>query len=167
LKRNSCAKTYQNKRNIVTADCDSSSRRPFSSGCTVDNVHNMYVQHTQLMGDGRSSGCVSVAGASSGLCYFISVSLSGYRVECKHCWNRPVAYPICRSVCVCVCVCVCQSVCLSGRKVYCGKMTDWIRMLFRAVTAVGRGMAVLDGGGDRRLDWIEQGQMTQPTVSKH
>jgi len=92
------------------------------------------------MGDGRSSG------ASSGLCYFISVSLSGYTVERKRCWNRPVASPICRSVCVCVGL----SVCLSVRKVYCGKMTDWIRMLFRVVSGVGRGMAVLDGGGDRR-----------------
>ena len=82
---------------------------------------------------------MSVAGASSGLCYFISVSLSGYRVERKHCWNRPVAYPISLDLCVC------RSVCLSGRKVYCGKMTDWIRMLFRMVNGVGQGMAVLEG----------------------
>jgi len=59
---------------------------------------------------------VSVAGASSGLCYFISVSLSGFRLEDKRCWNRSVTYPICRSVCVC------RSVCLSVRKVCCGKM---------------------------------------------
>jgi len=28
---------------------------------------------------------------------------------------------------------------------YYGKMTHWIRMLFRVVSGVGRGMAVLDG----------------------
>jgi len=103
-------------------------------------MHTTRTTHT-LMGDERSSGCVSVAGASSGLCYFISVSLSGYRVERKRCWNRPVAYPICRSVHVCVCLSVCRTV----QKVYCHKMTDWIRMLFRLVSGVGRGMAVLDG----------------------
>jgi len=47
-----------------------------------------------------------------------------------------------------VCDCVCVG--LSGPKVYCGKMTDRIRMLFRVVSGVGRGMAVLDGVGDRR-----------------
>jgi len=30
-------------------------------------------------------------------------------------------------------------------KVYCGKMADWIRMLFGMVTGVGRGNGVLDG----------------------
>jgi len=35
---------------------------------------------------------------------------------------------------------------------YCGKMADWIRMLFGVVSEVGRRMGVLDGvpGGDRR-----------------
>jgi len=45
----------------------------------------------------------------------------------------------------CVRLSVCLSVCLSVWKVYCGKMTDWIRMLFRVMNGVGRGMAVLDG----------------------
>ena len=44
-----------------------------------------------------------------------------------------------------LCVCVSLSVCLSVRKVYYGKMTDWIQMLFRVVSGVGRRMAVLDG----------------------
>ena len=40
--------------------------------------------------------------------------------------------------------------CLCARKVHCGKTADWIRMLFGAVSGVGRRMGVLDGGGDRR-----------------
>jgi len=43
---------------------------------------------------------------------------------------------------VCVYVCV--------RKVYCGKMADWIRMPFVVVSGVGLGMGVLDAGGDCR-----------------
>jgi len=35
-------------------------------------------------------------------------------------------------------------------KVNCGKMADWIQMPFGVVRMVGRGMDVLDGGGDRR-----------------
>jgi len=35
-------------------------------------------------------------------------------------------------------------------KVNCGKMADWIRMPFGMVSEVGRGMGVLDFGGDRR-----------------
>ena len=35
-------------------------------------------------------------------------------------------------------------------KVSCGKTADWIRMPFGVVRGVGRGMGVLDGGGDRR-----------------
>jgi len=38
-----------------------------------------------------------------------------------------------------------MSVGLSGWSVYCGKMADCIRMPFRAVSGVGRGMGVLDG----------------------
>jgi len=38
----------------------------------------------------------------------------------------------------------------SVRKVYSTKTADWIRMPFRVVSGVGRGMGVLDGGGDRR-----------------
>jgi len=34
--------------------------------------------------------------------------------------------------------------------VYCGKTTDWIRITFGMVNGVGRGMGVLNGGGDRR-----------------
>ena len=43
-------------------------------------------------------------------------------------------------------VCVYQSV----RKVYCGKMADWIRMPFGMVSGIGQGMGVLDAGGDRQ-----------------
>ena len=43
---------------------------------------------------------------------------------------------------------VCRSVCRSVRKVYCGKTVDCIRMPFGMVSGVGRGMVVLDGGGD-------------------
>jgi len=69
------------------------------------------------MGDGWDTPAavcrVSVAGASmSGLCYFISVSLSGYRVDLL----------LIPSVSLCMCV----SVCLSVRKVYCEKMTEWL-----------------------------------------
>jgi len=31
------------------------------------------------------------------------------------------------------------------RKVYCGKMADWIRMQFQVVSGVGRVIGVLDG----------------------
>ena len=52
--------------------------------------------------------------------------------------NILVAYPICRSVC------------RSVQRVNCGKMADWIWMPFGVVSGVGRGMCVLDGGGDRQ-----------------
>jgi len=35
---------------------------------------------------------------------------------------------------------------------YCGKTADWIRMPFRVVSGVGRGMGLLDGGGGRRRE---------------
>jgi len=41
---------------------------------------------------------------------------------------------------------VCRSVC---PQVYCGKMAEWIWMLFDVMSGVSRGMGVLDGGGDR------------------
>jgi len=41
-------------------------------------------------------------------------------------------------------------VCRSVREVYCGKTADCIRMPLGMVSGVGRGMGVLDGGGDRR-----------------
>jgi len=44
------------------------------------------------------------------------------------------------------------SVCLSVRKGYYGKTADMIRMPFGVVSGVGRGMDVLDGGGDRRRE---------------
>jgi len=56
------------------------------------------------------------------------------------------------SVYLCVCVCV--------RKVYWDKTADWIRMPSWVVRGVGRGMGVLDGGGDRRREgqfWGEFG----------
>ena len=45
---------------------------------------------------------------------------------------------------------VCLRVGLSVLNVYCGKTDDWIQMPFGVVSGVGRGMGVLDGGGDRR-----------------
>jgi len=42
------------------------------------------------------------------------------------------------------------SVGLSVRKVYCGKMADWIRMPLGVESGVSRGMGVLDGSGYRR-----------------
>jgi len=42
------------------------------------------------------------------------------------------------------------SVCRSVRRVYCDKMAERIRMPFGVVSEVGRGMGVLDGGGDRQ-----------------
>ena len=38
----------------------------------------------------------------------------------------------------------------SVRRVYCDKTADWIRMPFGVVSGVGRGMGVLDGGGDHQ-----------------
>jgi len=38
----------------------------------------------------------------------------------------------------------------SVRKVYCGKTADLIRISFGVMRGVGRGMGVLDKGGDRR-----------------
>ena len=42
------------------------------------------------------------------------------------------------------------SVCLSVRKMYCGKTTEWIQMLFGMMSGVTRGMGVLDGVADCR-----------------
>jgi len=39
---------------------------------------------------------------------------------------------------------MCWSVCLSVRKVYCGKMADWIQMPFGVVSGVSRGTGVLN-----------------------
>jgi len=46
---------------------------------------------------------------------------------------------------------VCRSVCRSA-KVSCGETGDWIRMPFGMMSGVGRGMGVLDFGGDRRKE---------------
>jgi len=35
--------------------------------------------------------------------------------------------------------------------VYCGKTAEWVWMPFGMVSGVGRGMGVLNGGGDRRM----------------
>jgi len=51
-----------------------------------------------------------------------------------------------------VCLSVCLSVGRSVQKVYCGKMADWIRMLFGVMSGVGRGMRVLNGRGDCRRE---------------
>jgi len=64
-----------------------------------------------------------------------TASISINIIERKRSWNRVVAYPVCRSV---------------SPEVYCGKTGDWIRMPFPVVSGVGRGMGVLDKGGDRR-----------------
>jgi len=45
---------------------------------------------------------------------------------------------------------VCLS--MSVRKVYCGKMDDWIRMPFGMVSGVGRRMGVMLVRGDRRME---------------
>jgi len=44
---------------------------------------------------------------------------------------------------------VCVSDGLSVQKVYCSKMTDWVRMPFGMVSEVGQGMGVLDGDHQR------------------
>ena len=44
---------------------------------------------------------------------------------------------------------LCLSVGLFAWKVYCGKTADGIWMLFGILSGVGRGMGVLDRGGDR------------------
>jgi len=56
-----------------------------------------------------------------------------------------VAY-VTEHVVLSVCLSVCRSVC----NVYCGKTAEWIRMPFSMVSVVGRGMGVLDSGGDHR-----------------
>ena len=48
---------------------------------------------------------------------------------------------------VCVCVYVGRSVCLESVLYITAR---WIRMLFRMLSRVGRGIGVLDGSGDRR-----------------
>jgi len=45
---------------------------------------------------------------------------------------------------------ICQLVCLLVHIVYCGKTADWIWMPCGMVNGFGRGIGVLDGGGDRR-----------------
>jgi len=65
--------------------------------------------------------------------YVISASLSINTVEHKRSLNRTFANPVCRSVCLFV------------RKVYCGKVADWIRMPFGVVSGVGLGIRALDG----------------------
>ena len=66
--------------------------------------------------------------------YLISASLSGYRVERKSHLSDSLCVSVGRSV----------------RKVYCGKTADLIRISFGVMRGVGRGMGVLDKGGDRR-----------------
>ena len=48
---------------------------------------------------------------------------------------------------------------LSVQKVYCGKMADWIRMLFGMMSGVSRGMGVLDWGPRLRVfvkNWLSE-----------
>jgi len=60
----------------------------------------------------------------------------------KRYWNRPVAYPICRSVCVCV----------SGKCTVSKRITvTGCRFGWWLVSEVGRGMGVLDRGHDRLM----------------
>jgi len=66
-----------------------------------------------------------------------SVSLSIITIERKWHWNRTFTYPMCWSVGL--------SVGLSGMCIV--EKRTW--MPFMVVSGVGRGMGVLDGGGDR------------------
>jgi len=63
----------------------------------------------------------------------ISALLSGYRVEHKRYWNRPVTYPICQSVCVCL---VSWSV---------HKVAEWLRVDLDAICGGEMGRS-RDGG---------------------
>jgi len=75
--------------------------------------------------------------------YLVLLLVHHYQYSKHKCsWNRAAIYFICQSVC--------RSVDRSIRKVYCGKMADWIRMPFGMVSGVGWGMGVFDGGGDFR-----------------
>jgi len=60
-------------------------------------------------------------------------------IQHKQYWNRTFAYPICLYVC-------------PGMN--CGKMADWIWMLFGVMGGVSWGIDVLDQGGDR---WSRRG----------
>jgi len=73
----------------------------------------------------------------------VSVNALGTQVS-------PIPY-VCPSVRLSVWLSVCLSVGRSGI-VYSGKTADWIRMPFRVMSGVGRGMGVLDGDGDRRRE---------------
>jgi len=42
------------------------------------------------------------------------------------------------------------SICRFVRNLYCGKTAEWIRMSFRMMSGVGRGIGVLYGGDDHR-----------------
>jgi len=55
-----------------------------------------------------------------------------------------------RSVRVSVSQSVGRLVCQSVQKVHCSKVAEWIQMSLGMVSGVGRGMGILDGGGDRR-----------------
>ena len=68
---------------------------------------------------------------------YTATIISALLSEPKHSRCGPFAYP---SVGRCVCV--------SVQKVYCGKTADWIWMLFEMVSGVGRGMGVINRGGD-------------------
>ena len=46
---------------------------------------------------------------------------------------------------------------LSVCKVYCGKTTDWIRIVFAVVSGIGRGMGTLDRGGYRQREGVVLG----------
>jgi len=48
-------------------------------------------------------------------------------------------------------------VCLSVRKVYCGKMAEWIRVLFGTESVVGQGMGVLDGVDVLQEEGVSEG----------
>jgi len=69
----------------------------------------------------------------------LSINIASISINGVHLWPSPS-----------VGLCVYLPVALSIRKVYCGKMVDWIRMPFGMMSGVSRGMDVLDKGGDRR-----------------
>ena len=52
---------------------------------------------------------------------------------------------------------VCRLVCLSVRKMYWGKMADWIQMPFEVVSWVGQRIVVLVGGRDHRREGVNLG----------
>jgi len=62
-----------------------------------------------------------------------------------------------------------HSVCIisTSRKVYCGKMAEWIQISFGMASEVGRGIGVLDGGGYRRRGMSSFGGEFEASLCNH